>query len=290
MDPISRRGFLSTAGAGIGAAAFAGMKVAHAGEDHSGLKHGTDLVELGKTGLKTTVLGMGTGTRGGSEQRALGTEGLTKLIRHGLDRGIQYIDTADMYMTHVYLQAALAGIPREKYFIQSKTRAKSAEVAQADLDRFVRELRCKYLDTCLIHCMTAGDWPTTMAPVMDVLSEAKEKGRVRACGVSCHSLDALTAASECDWVDVILVRINNDGTKMDGSPEEVAPLIKKLHDKGVGVIGMKIYGEGAFQSADQRYKSLDYVLGLQAVDAFTIGFGKTEQIDETLAMIDKILA
>jgi len=291
MQPISRRGFIAAASAGVGAGlSLTHPRLANAGDDHSALKKATDVVTLGDTGLTCSMLGMGTGTFGGREQRELGTDGFTALVRHAMDRGLNYIDTADQYRMHVFVQIALQDVQRDKYFIQTKTRAKTTEVAEADITRFIRELGCRHLDTCLMHCMTEGDWPTTMQPVMDVLSKAKEDGKVRAVGVSCHTLEALQAASECDWVDVILARINHVGTKMDDSPDVVSPIIQKMHAKGVGVIGMKIYGEGAFQEYEQRVKSLEYVLGLNAVDAFTIGFSSTDQIDETLDTIETILA
>ena len=129
-----------------------------------------------------------------------------------------------------------------------------------------------------------------MRPVMDVLYEAKEKGLVRAVGISSHGLPPLVASVDCDWIDIQLARINPFKAKMDAEPEDVAAQLKKLHDKGHGIIGMKIYGEDGLGSRERRFESLKYVLGLGSVDAFTIGFTKTEQIDETLELIEKATA
>ncbi len=253
------------------------------------MKSGTELVTLGRSGIKTSVLGIGAGTIGGSEQRNMGTDAFTAMVHAALERGVRYIDTADNYHTHVFVQMALQGVPREQYFIQTKTRAQSAEVARADIDRFRRELRVDYLDSVLMHCMTTGDWPTKMRPVMDVLYEEKQKGRIKAVGVSCHGWDPLAAAAETDWCDVQLVRINPFGLKMDGKPEDVAAVVKKMHDAGRGIIGMKIYGETGLDSREQRFQSLKWVLKLGCVDCFTIGFSKIEQIDETLQLISEAL-
>ena len=141
-----------------------------------------------------------------------------------------------------------------------------------------------------MHAMHAKTFPTDMRPVMDVLSEAKQKGIVRAVGVSCHGWDSLSASVDCDWIDVQLARINPFGEKMDGKPEAVAGLLKKMHEGGRGVIGMKVYGETGFDSAEKRLESLRYVLGLGSVDAFTIGFVNAKQIDETLELIKKAVA
>ncbi|MCR4415307.1 MAG: aldo/keto reductase [Thermoguttaceae bacterium] len=283
MHTINRRDFL--AGLGAAAATMAGG-LGFAAEDRPAVKRGNDLVALGRTGIKTTILGMGTGTVGGSQQLALGQEGFTRLVRHGLERGLRYIDTADAYHMHLFVRLALQGVPRDRYFLQTKTTARHPEVAKADIERFRRELRVETLDTVLMHCMTTGSWPTDMRPVMDVLDEAKRRGRVRAVGISCHGLEPLAASVACDWVDVQLVRINPFGAKMDGKPEEVAPLVQQMHAKGRGVLGMKIFGEDGLGSREKRLQSLKYVLGLGCVDAFTIGFRSIQELDETLELIE----
>lgn len=290
MAKLSRRGFLAGISAAAAGSMMASGRSVWADPHPPTLKSGTDLVTLGRSGLKTSVLGVGTGTRGGSEQFNMGQAEFTKMIRHALERGVRYIDTADAYRTHIFVGLALRGVPREDYFIQTKTRAKHPEVAKADIERFRRELQTDHIDSLLMHCMTSGSWPTDMRPVMDVLMDAKEKGRVRAVGVSCHGWDPLAASVDVDWCDVQLARINPYGAKMDGPPENVAELLKKMHDAGRGVIGMKIYGETGFDSREKRLESLKYVLHLNAVDCFTIGFSSTDQIDETLTLIEEALA
>jgi hypothetical protein len=288
MSGFSRRQFLAGAGA-AGAAMLVG-RFGPAQEVAGSGRKASDVVTLGRSGVKTSILGIGTGTRGGREQRELGTEGFTRLVRHALDNGIRYIDTADTYRMHVFVQIALQGVSSDKYFIQTKTRAQNAEVARNDIERFRRELGVASLDTLLVHCMQKAGWDNDMRPVMDVLYEAKEKEQVRAVGVSCHGLDPLLTSTDCDWVDVHLVRINPFGAKMDGEPDQVAAEIQKMHDRGHGVLGMKIFGEDGFDSPEKRFQSLKYVLGLGCVDAFTIGFTSTDQIDETMDMIARATA
>jgi diketogulonate reductase-like aldo/keto reductase len=297
MSRISRRRFLSRATAAAGAAAFAG-RLGYAGEGVSkiappDIKTGTDVLTLGKSKIQTTVLGLGTGTRGGREQLEMGQKAFTKLVRYGLDLGIRYVDTADMYgkqQMHGMVSKALDGVPREQYFVQTKTRAKDAAKAKEDIERFRRELDIPCLDTLLMHCMTKGGWPADMRPVMDVLNEAKEKERVKSVGVSCHGLDPLVTSATNDWIEVHLVRINPFGQKMDGEPDQVAAQMQKMYQLGHGVLGMKVFGETGFASKEERLKSLQYVLGLGCVHAFTIGFTSTDQIDETLDLIEKAVA
>ena len=293
MAQLTRRDFLSTASAAAGALALGGRiscpRQALAVPSTT-IKSGTDIVTLGKTGIKSSLLGMGTGTNGGREQRDLGKDGFIRLLREGYDRGIRYIDTASMYKNHDMVGAALKEMPKGEIFVQTKTRAKDAKQAKEDIELFRRQLGLETLDTLLIHCMTKDEWPNTMRPVIDAMLEAKEKGRVRAIGVSCHSFDALQDAEAAEQMDVHLVRINPFGRFMDDSPEKVSAEIAKMRAKNRGVIGMKIYGNDGLKSKEERFESLKYALGLGTLDAFTIGFSKIEHLDDTLKMIEKITA
>src|SRR5215469_10923977 len=156
-----------------------------------------DTVTLGKTGIQTSRLAMGTGTVGSgghSHQTALGVQGLSGLLLNGYDRGLRFFDAADSYGSHPHVADALKHVQRDKVTVLTKTWARDPSAARADLDRFRRELGVDYIDLCLMHCLTEGDWTERYKGVMDVLSEAKDKGIIRAHGCSCHSIDALRTA------------------------------------------------------------------------------------------------
>jgi len=291
MSEISRRDFLAQAGAASGAAALAAGRSA-AAEPARTIKSGTDLVTLGKTGIQTSVVGMGTGSNGvrrSSRQLRLGQAAFTRLIRHGIDRGLRYVDAADQYGTHIFVREALKGVPREKLFIQTKTRALNAEVAKVDLERFRQELGTDYIDSLLMHAMGSETWPADMRPVMDVLADAKEKKIVRAVGISCHGIAPLRASTRCDWLDNQLAPINPFGAVMDAPQDEYLQCFKALDDQGKGVIGMKLFACGRHATREERFESLKFVLGQGCIDAFPIGFESPEQIDDVLAMIEEVL-
>jgi predicted aldo/keto reductase-like oxidoreductase len=129
-----------------------------------------------------------------------------------------------------------------------------------------------------MHCLTEGDWTERYKGVMDVLSEAKEKGIIRAHGCSCHSIEALRAAAKSTWVEVDLVRMNPIGLHMDADPKTVADVLHEMRVAGKGIVGMKILGQGDLRSR-QDY-ALKYALSLGLLDAFTIGAeSKAEQQD-----------
>jgi predicted aldo/keto reductase-like oxidoreductase len=293
MSELSRRQFIGQSAAAVGALA-AGATAAAAKEQRK-LTSGADQVVLGRTGVKCSLLGMGTGSHGvrhSSNQVRLGEAGFTKLVRYAYDHGITYFDTADQYGSHLYLRGAIKGLPREKLFIQTKTHATTPEMAWADINRFREELGTDYIDSLLMHCMTTRSWPADRRPVMDVLSQAKAKGWVKAVGVSCHGMEPLRAAVDTEWVDIDLARINPIGGsrgRMDGTPDQVAACLKAMHEKGKGILGMKILAEGDLKTPEEQVRSLRFVLGLGCVDAFVIGFQSPRQIDEILQRIETAL-
>jgi predicted aldo/keto reductase-like oxidoreductase len=295
MSEPTRRDFVGQSAAAVATLAAGGAVLSAAETGKRKLKSAADQVVLGKTGVKTSLLGMGTGSVGvkrSSNQVRLGEEKFVKLVRHAYDKGITYFDAADQYGSHIYLCSAIKGLPREKLFLQTKTRATTAEMAKADIARFREELGTDYLDTLLMHCMTRGSWPTDLRPVMDVLSDAKRRGWVKAVGVSCHGMAPLRTAVKTDWVEVDLARINPVGGnagRMDGKPEDVAACLKAMHEKGKGILGMKILAEGTLKTPEQQRKSLQFVLGLGCVDAFVIGFESPTQIDQMMKLIEDVL-
>src|ERR1700691_1118227 len=241
----------------------------------------SDIVTLGSTGIATSRLAMGTGTVGSghhSNQTALGVTGLSNLLLNGYDQGLRFFDAADTYGSHPHVAEALKHVPRDKVTVLTKSWSRDPKSMRADLDRFRRELGTDYLDICLMHCLTEGDWTERYEGVMDVLSEAKHKGIIRAHGCSCHSIEALRAAAKSPWVEVDLARINPIGSHMDADPKTVVDVLREMRAAGKAVIGMKILGQGDLNT--RQSEALRYALSLGVLDAFTIGAeSKLEQED-----------
>jgi aryl-alcohol dehydrogenase-like predicted oxidoreductase len=278
---MKRREFIVGAAYGVGAAWLGSKEFVRAAPGLPRKFSASDTVVLGKTGISTSRLAMGTGTVGvghHSHQTALGIKGLSELLLNGYDHGLRFFDSADSYGSHPHVAEALKHVPRDKVTVLTKTWARDPKEARADLDRFRKELGTDYLDICLMHCLTEGDWTQRYQGVMDVLSEAKEKGIIRAHGCSCHSIEALRAAAKSPWVEVDLVRINPIGSHMDADPDTVVSVLREMKAAGKGLVGMKILGEGDLRTRQDEV--LKYALGLGVLDAFTIGAeSKTEQED-----------
>jgi myo-inositol catabolism protein IolS len=295
---LTRRQFLVTMSAGAGTVLFGSAYAIH--------PYSTDIsadplriVTLGKTGIKTTLLGMGTGFNGGNRSSAITRAGnAEEMIRYAWDKGIRYFDCADSYGTHPYIAKTLKEIPREKYTLGTKIWRTPGTIPEPErpdadivVDRFRKELNTDYLDIVQLHCMTSSEWTDEQKKQMDILETLKAKGVIRAHGVSVHSFEALEAAAASPWVDIIHVRINLFGAAMDSrDPAQITPVIEKMHNSGKGVIGMKLVGGGNFRNDPEKIdQSLRFVLGLKTVDLIIVGFEHPEQIDNYMVRVETAL-
>src|SRR5664280_1876271 len=256
------------------------------------------IVTLGKSGLKSTLLGMGTGFSGYNRSSNITRAGVAEsIIRSAYEKGIRFFDCADSYGTHPFTAAALKGVPRDSYTLSSKIWVGPGGIPETErpdadvvIDRFRKELNTDYLDLVQIHCMTDPNWTDKQKKQMDILENLKAKKIIRAHGVSVHSLEAMEACNNSPWVDVVHVRINPFGEAMDKKNSAlVIPVIEKLHKAGKGIIGMKLIGNGNFKTQSEKIDaSLKYVLGLGTVDMIIVGFELPEQIDNYIERVKKI--
>lgn len=245
-------------------------------------KYATDLVELGNTGIQLTRLAMGTGTSGfggsSNQTRRMGIKGLGDFLHMAYDNGVMFWDAADQYGSHPHLKEALKYVPREKIVILTKTHATTEREMKADLDRFRKEIGTDYLDIVLLHNMQRADWPSIKRPAMNILAQAREEGMIRAHGVSCHTIKALKAAAATDWVQVDLARFNPTGARMDADMPTVRAVLRDMKAKGKGIIGMKVLGAGRL--SNRIDECLQFQLGSEFVDCFTIGQESVEQFQD----------
>jgi len=245
-------------------------------------------VELGKTKLYVSRLALGTGTNGwshSSDQTREGPDWLVEHLRAGYELGVNFWDLADGYGSHAYARRALKSLNRDEIVINTKTNARDEKTCRDAISRFLKELDTDYLDIVLLHGKSSRDWNVKYRPAMNVLSEAKEKGLVKAVGISSHSLDALKVAATEPWVDVILVRINYADIRMDASKEQVIPVLQKAHAHGKGIYAMKVLGCGPLTSDPE--KAIGYVLDLDCIHAMTIGHTKDAQLERNVAIIER---
>lgn len=252
------------------------------------VKSPTDRVSLGKSGIKASLVGIGTGSGGWarqSNQTRLGQPEFTRQIRYAFDRGINFFDLADQYGSHPFFAKAMSGVARDKYVIQTKSISRRAQKVREDIDRFLKELNTDYIDSLIIHNVTEADWTTRFREVMEVFAEAKKTGKIRSHGVTCHSFAALEAAAASDWVQINQVRWNSRESHMDADVKTARALFEKMRRSGQGMIGMKVVGQGSLVQGGKPLtpeECFKFQIESGVVDAFVIGVEKTEHIDALL--------
>jgi aryl-alcohol dehydrogenase-like predicted oxidoreductase len=291
---MKRREFLVRSMAGVGGLLL-GAELAAAQEQRPKKYDPYELVPLGKTKIKVSRVGLGTGMRGGGRQSnhtRMGKEKFDALAKGCYERGIRLFDAADLYGTHPFLAGALKKMRRKDYVISSKIWFRRGGIPEPErpspdivVERFLKELNTDYIDLVLFHCVTSGQWPEELGAQMDILAKLKKKGLVRAHGVSCHSLAAVEACVKEPWVDSVHVRLNPYAVQMDVKTVEEIPkveaAVKAIRKQGRAVIGMKIIGEGRFgNSAEKRDGSIKYALESGCMDAMVVGFEKVAEIDD----------
>jgi len=297
---LKRREFLKQSALGVGSVmAGAAYRLTAAGESKPRVFDPYQPVQLGKTKLKFSRVCLGTGVHGGnrqSNQTRMGKDKFEELIKGSYDRGVRIFDLADLYGTHPFLLPAFKGLPRDNFMIISKIWWRPGGIPEKErpdadvvIPRFLKELGTDYIDLVLLHCVESPKWPEELRKQMDILAKFKDKGVIRAHGVSCHTVEALEAAAAEPWVDSVHARINPYGMSMDKPWQQVPAVLKKIHDAGKGVVGMKIIGEGRLRNDEEKKdESVKYVLGLGCVDILNVGFEKLDEVDDFATRVRKV--
>jgi 1-deoxyxylulose-5-phosphate synthase len=294
MAHFSRRDFLKT-GLAAGVLAGTGGVTLRAARGTA-----TDWVTLGKSGVKVTRLAFGTGTMSGQVQRGLGQEQFTRLVRYAYDRGIRFFETAESYgEMHKMLGVALNGVPRDSYRLMSKVTTRQGVDPQEKIDELRKLANTDYFDILLLHYQHVASWPTDTVRWQDGILEAKSKKAVVGYGASMHGLPALRQAPGNKWLEVAMIRMNHKGTRMDaedyntsgaGNVSEVVTHTKQVHSEGMGVISMKLVGEGAFTAREDRQAAMRFAFNNAGVDSVTVGFKNQAEIDEAIENLNLALA
>ncbi len=292
MARYSRRDFLRTSIA-TGALASTGTLPLLA----AGAK-ATDWIALGKSNVKVTRLAFGTGSHGGAVQRNIGQDNFNTLVRHAYDSGIRFFETSDTYSEmHSMLGIALKGIPRDSYRIMSKVTTNDGDPQQR-FDDLRKQINSDYFDIMLMHVQQGDDWPERSKRWQDGILEAQQKKIILSRGASVHGLPALRQVPQNKWLQVAMIRMNHKGTKMDSEPNaweatgnvpEVVDHVRAARTAGLGIISMKLIGEGVFNHED-RQKAMRFAFQNAGVDCVTVGYKSPAEVDEAIDNLNAALA
>ena len=240
-------------------------------------------IRLGNTPYWVTPLGMGVLTIGENQLQLPLQEGAA-VVRHAMDRGIRFLDTAQYYHTYPYIKEALKGTSYNPVIVSKSLDHTYSQMMEA-IEDARRSLDRDIIEIFLMHEVRENpDWLQRRG-AWEALQEAKARGLVGAIGVSTHHVDVAENMSEVQECDVVFPLINVQGLGIrDGSgfgtKEEMHKAIVGLKGRGKGIFAMKAFGGGNLIHDYQ--KCLDYITGIPEIDSLMIGFGNLEEIDRAV--------
>jgi aryl-alcohol dehydrogenase-like predicted oxidoreductase len=294
MSPFSRRHFLKGSLA-AGTLATVGNLPLHAAPASA-----TDMVTLGKSGMRVTRLAFGTGSSNGHVQAALGQQEFNRLVHYAYDHGIRFFETAEAYVTPAMLGEALKSYPRDSYQLMTKVTTDEGVDPKARFDEMRRTSQTEYFDIMLLHWQHTPDWMSETSRWQDGILEAQQKKIIHTRGASVHGLPALRQVPGNKWLEVAMIRMNHKGTRMDGptyadnnnplNRDEVVEHVKQVKSQGMGVISMKLVGDGTFTRHEDRQAAMKFAFQNAGVDCVTVGFKSRQEIGEAISNLNQALA
>lgn len=240
--------------------------------------------ELGKTGISVSRLCYGSLTLG-PLQANLDIYTGANLIVYAYEKGINFIDTAQSYQTYKYIKRALETIPREKYVIFTKTYAYTKELAEIAFEEALKETGTDYIDGFLLHEQESEHTLRGHYEASEYFMKMKEKGYLKAFGISTHNIAGVEGAVKSGYVDVIHPLYNKASLGIgDGNHDQMYEAIKIAKAKGIGIYSMKPLGGGNL--IDSYGEALSFVLDKQHIDSTAIGMQSENEIDANVQMVN----
>lgn len=217
----------------------------------------------------------------GPLQADLAPEAGGALIRHALESGVKWLDTAELYGTYAHVRAGIEGFAGD-FRIATKTHAPDAATARAHVEKALGELKVERLDVVHLHGARLADPFVERAAVFEELLRLRDEGKTAAVGLSSHYISAIRKAAEHPEIDVVHPLVNRKGMGiLDGDAAEMAGAIAAADAAGKAVYAMKALAGGNLIS--EALSSLEYVRSLPGVHGVAVGMLSEAEIDANLA-------
>ncbi|WP_432401088.1 aldo/keto reductase [Wukongibacter sp. M2B1] len=231
---------------------------------------------LGKSDIRVSKLCFGALTIGPLQANLPIDEG-ARVINEAIDRGVNFIDTAQLYKTYPHIKRALWADNAKNIVVATKSYAYSRKTAEESLKEAMEELDRDYIDIFLLHEQENKYTLKGHYEALKYFTKMKEKGFIRAVGISTHTVAAVKASLKFDEIDVIHPLINKNGLGiMDGTAEDMVQALKEAKKMNKGIYGMKPLGGGnLLSSIDECF---DFVLNLPFLDSIAVGMQRTEEV------------
>lgn len=242
-------------------------------------------VNLGSTDIEVSRLCFGSLTMTPFQANLSVKEG-AYLIEYAYDKGINFIDTAEIYDNYDYIRTALKGIKREDFVITTKSYAYTKDMAQESLELALKELGTDYIDIMLLHEQESIHTVRGHFEAIEYFLKEKEKGRIRAFGISTHRVSGAIAAKKVKEIEIIHPILNKYGIGIqDGNIEDMLKELKEVSEMGKGIYAMKPLGGGHL--IENVESAFNYVKSIDWINSIAIGMQSTMEIDANISLLEK---
>jgi predicted aldo/keto reductase-like oxidoreductase len=230
---------------------------------------------LARTGMRVSRLCFGALTIGPLQVNLPLVEG-ARIIRTALEAGVNFIDTAELYGTYNYIREAIKDYQGE-VIIATKCYAYTSRGMQESLELALRELKRDYIDIFMLHEQESiltirGHWEA-----IEYLLQAKQKGLVRAIGISTHHVEGVLGAASVPEIEVIQPLINMSGIGIKGGNiQDMLAAIKTAAEAGKGIYGMKALGGGHLLKRPEE--AFSFILSIPELASVAVGMSTDEEV------------
>ncbi len=230
--------------------------------------------ELGKTGIIINRIGLG-----GIPIQRITKEEAIDVIRYGILKGINFIDSARGYTcSEEYIGEALVGL-RDKVYLATKSMARTYEGMKKDIDVSLNNFKTDHIDLYQMHNVkNINEFNLVMGSdgAYKALLEAKEAGKIKHIGISSHSKDFLKwlLNNHEDLVETIQFPLNF-------IEDDSRDLFELAKEKNIGTIAMKPLGGGAI---DRGSVGLKWLMNVSSLDVAIPGMGDKKEIDDIFSI------
>lgn len=240
---------------------------------------------LGNTSLKVSRLCFGSLTISPLQANLSICDG-AELIKYAYDKGINFIDTAELYNNYGHIREALKYFDRKEFIIATKSYSYSKDTAEKSLYKALRELETDYIDIFLLHEQESEHTIKGHYEAIEYFIKAKEKGLIRNFGISTHKVEGVEAATQYNEIEIIHPIVNKLGIGIiDGSVNDMLKAIKKAYNKGKGIYGMKPLGGGhLIKDVEEAF---NFVKNITYIHSIAIGMQSKSEIDANMSLVNE---
>ncbi len=209
-----------------------------------------------------------------------------EVIAYAFSRGVNFIDTAQLYENYDYIKRALELAGHPDVIISSKTYAYTRELAQSAVEEARRATGRDVIDIFMLHEQESEHTLRGHAEALEYLFECRERGIIRAVGISTHHVAAIRGVLKLGLpLDVVHPIYNMRSVGIaDGDVNDMRAAMEDAKAAGIGIFAMKPLG-GGHLIADAK-AALDFVLDTPCVDAVAVGMQSEDEVDANIAYFE----